>query len=967
MIGNKLVLALFLLCSIPVIGQNTEIQTPPNGVSDELVQTIAFTHANIQASPTVLLMDATLLIRGSKILAVGKNVTIPSDAQIIDLKGKWIFPSFIDLNSHYGIPKAPKKKYSRMPIMESPLAYKSYWNKAIHPEYDASNSFFIDKKEATKLRSSGFGLVLSHQKNGIARGSSVLVDLGTKRPVLVDKAATHYSFSKGNSNQDYPSSMMGSMALIRQLFTDLDWYKSNNNEPDLSLEAMKKTEQLPMFFESRDYQENIRAQKLANESGRSFIVMGKGDSRKDIPGLVQYQTKMVVPVWAEKPLNLDQILDLDDLSLNRLQNWKYSPYNALLLQNGGIPLAITFEGHQKSSDFFSSLQRIIRYGMTREAVLTALTTTPASWVHMENLYGKLEEGYTANFFISSKDVISQKGLIFQHWIRGENYQYHSLEIPDLQGQYSLYVDGDTMNLIISGSFEKAKAKIGADSNNMSSAKITWKENGLSIRFKNYIFLGSQEGQNMKGVFTNNSAKGNWSAILNKKTKQDAKPLALKTLPASPQAAYVYQNNKATYLIKNCTVWTCEKQGIVANMDVFVKDGKISKMGQNLNVPNVPIIDGTGKHLTPGIIDEHSHIAVKRGVNESSQSITAEVRIQDVINAKDVNIYRQVAGGTTTSHILHGSANAIGGQTALIKLKYGSPVRDLLFKTDHRFIKFALGENVKQSNWGDSKTTRFPQTRMGVEQVFMDGFTRALTYSELRKTNAIKVDWELEALVEIIDGKRFITCHSYQQGEINMLMHVADSFGFRVNTFTHVLEGYKLAGKLKAHGAAASTFSDWWSYKFEVNDAIPFNAALLQQAGVLTGINSDDAETGRRLNQEAAKAVKYGGLSEEDALKLITINPAKMLHIDKSVGSIALGKDADLVLWDGNPLSIYAQVNTTWIDGVIYFNIEQDLEERKRIDQVKLEIMKAMRKDKSDSKEFKPKPHKHYHCDSIEQE
>ena len=393
------------------------------------------------------------------------------------------------------------------------------------------------------------------------------------------------------------------------------------------------------------------------------------------------------------------------------------------------------------------------------------------------------------------------------------------------------------------------------------------------------------------------------------------------------------------MIRNATVWTNEKDGILTNADVFVTDGKIAKVGKNLPVPaDVKVVDGTGKHLTNGIIDEHSHIALL-AVNEGSQSSTAEVRMADVVNSEDVNIYRQLAGGVTTSQLLHGSANAIGGQSAIVKLKWGESPEAMLIKGADGFIKFALGENVKQANWGDANRVRFPQTRMGVEQVYMDHFMRAKEYAktwdtynklpakEKATTIAPRRDIELDALAEILAAKRFITCHSYVQSEINMLMKVADSLGFKVNTFTHILEGYKLADKMAKHGAGGSSFADWWAYKMEVHDAIPYNAALMHRQGVTVSINSDDAEMARRLNQEAAKTVEYGGVSEEDAWKMVTLNPAKLLHLDNRLGSIRVGKDADLVLWNAHPLAIYARPEITMIDGAVYFSLTD--EDRKR--------------------------------------
>ncbi|HRP61660.1 MAG TPA: amidohydrolase, partial [Vicingus sp.] len=323
--------------------------------------------------------------------------------------------------------------------------------------------------------------------------------------------------------------------------------------------------------------------------------------------------------------------------------------------------------------------------------------------------------------------------------------------------------------------------------------------------------------------------------------------------------------------------------VLKNTDVLLKDGKIAQIGKDLIAEGAEMVDGKNKHLTAGIFDEHSHIAISRGVNECTQAVTAEVSIADVIDSDDINIYRQLAGGVVASQLLHGSCNPVGGQSALIKLKWGSSPEDMKIKDADGFIKFALGENVKQSNWGPFNRSRFPQTRMGVEQVYYDAFIRAKEYQNAwdayakltpnAKANsyAPRIDLEMETLNEILNKERFISCHSYVQSEINMLMHVADSMKFTVNTFTHILEGYKLADKMKAHGAGGSTFSDWWAYKFEVNDAIPYNAAIMHKQGVITAINSDDAEMGRRLNQEAGKAVKYGGVSEEDALKMVTLN------------------------------------------------------------------------------------------------
>ena len=402
---------------------------------------------------------------------------------------------------------------------------------------------------------------------------------------------------------------------------------------------------------------------------------------------------------------------------------------------------------------------------------------------------------------------------------------------------------------------------------------------------------------------------------------------------------------------------------------MIEGGKILQIGKNLSVSTGKTIDATGKHLTAGIIDEHSHIAVARGVNEGSQASTAEVRIADVLNSEDVNIYRQLAGGVTSSHLLHGSANPIGGQTQLIKLRWGYEPEKLKFENWDRFIKFALGENVKQSNWDvpDNMRIRFPQSRMGVEQVFEDHFTRAKEYATLRKSGkTYRKDLELECLADILEKKCFITCHSYVQSEITMLIRVAEKHGFKVNTFTHILEGYKVADKMQKHGVAAAGFADWWNYKYEVYEAIPQNMAMMNQQGVLISINSDDAEMARRLNQEAAKSMMYAGLKDEaEVFKFVSLNPAKTLHVDNRVGSIKVGKDADIVLWSDNPLSIYAKAEQTYVDGIKFFDREDDKKMQETIRKERARIVNKMIVAKKSGAATQPAMGRvmhEYHCD-----
>ncbi len=394
------------------------------------------------------------------------------------------------------------------------------------------------------------------------------------------------------------------------------------------------------------------------------------------------------------------------------------------------------------------------------------------------------------------------------------------------------------------------------------------------------------------------------------------------------------------IIQNATVITVTKGTYQGS--VVIRDGKIAEAGEKVQAPaGARVIDASGKYLMPGIIDCHSHIAAD-AINEGSVSVSSMVGIADVLNPEDVAIYRALAGGVTTANVLHGSANSIGGKCQVIKLRWGKDASDLVFQGAMPGIKFALGENPKRAGnpntFRQTSFFRYPATRMGVEDVIRDAFTRAKFYQaswQDYKGKAAKGeiafaprrDLELEPLVEVLEGKRYVHSHCYRADEILMLLKVSDEMGFHIQTLQHVLEGYKVAKEIADHKTGASTFSDWWAYKLEAYDAIPYNAAVMMRKGVLVSLNSDSAELMRHLNDEAAKTMKYGGLSETEALSTITINPAKQLSIDNKVGSIEVGKDADLVIFDKHPLSNFAKVEKVFIDGDVYFDINKDLADR----------------------------------------
>jgi imidazolonepropionase-like amidohydrolase len=412
-------------------------------------------------------------------------------------------------------------------------------------------------------------------------------------------------------------------------------------------------------------------------------------------------------------------------------------------------------------------------------------------------------------------------------------------------------------------------------------------------------------------------------------------------------------NSGPVLIRNATVLTVTK-GTLQNTDILVENGKIAGVAQNIAAPaGAQVIDGSGKYVMPGIIDAHSHM-MSDAINEGTLSVTSMVRITDVLNPTAPNIYRALAGGVTTINILHGSANTIGGQSATVKLKYGRPVAEMVFPGAPPGIKFALGENVtrKNSTGQQGQQRRYPATRMGQEEVIRDAFTRARDYKAAWDDHRARVargdrtavpprrDLELEPLVEVLEGKRLVHAHSYRADEILMLLRIADEFGFKVKTLQHVLEGYKIAPEIAKHGAGASSFADSWSYKIEAYDAIPYNVAILTRAGVISTVNSDSDERVRRLNIEAAKMMRYGDLTEEEALKTITWNAAWQLGIENRVGSIEVGKDADLAVWNGHPLSVFANVETTLIDGEVFFDKQRDLAMRQTRERERAELERA---------------------------
>jgi imidazolonepropionase-like amidohydrolase len=945
-------------------GAQAQVTFPVNGVADPKVKCYAFTNATIVKDVQTTLTNATLVIREGKVVAAGTSVSVPKDAVVIDCSGKYIYPSFIDIYSDYGITspaRAPMNFDFRGPAQLTSNTKGAFgWNQAIKSETDASKLFTVDDAKAKPLRETGFGTVLSHVKDGIARGTGTVVTLANEKDNLVmvkDKASAHYSFSKGTSTQNYPFSMMGSIALLRQTYLDAQWYKSNPAAEgvNLSLKAWNDAQHLPQIFDAGDKWNDLRADRVGDEFGVQYIIKGGGNEYQRIKEIAATKATYILP------LNYPQAMDVEDpnearfVSLADMKHWELAPTNPAALEKANVPFCLTAAELKDVKQFIPNLRKAMENGLTEAKALEALTKLPATLLGVYDKVGSLDAGKLANFLITSGPVFGEKTVILQNWIQGDKYAVKDESWSAVAGQYTLTISSPKGNSSYTLDV-KSTTDASIIAKDTLKAKFSYDGKLVAISFaaeKRPRAASIRLGGAVNGTVWNGNgvdAEGNsvlWTASFVKAAAPA--PDTSKKRPAGMLGKVVYpfdgygwdsMPQPQTILIKNGTVWTNEKEGKLENTDVLIKNGKIAQIGKNLSDASAKVIDATGKHVTPGIIDEHSHIAAA-SINEGAQSVTSEVRIGDNLNPEDINIYRQLSGGVTTSHILHGSANTIGGQTQLIKLRWGANDDELKFKGADPFIKFALGENVKRTT--SQNNNRFPDTRMGVEEVIMDAFTRATAYEkEMKEADAaarkkgavapapVRRDLELDALVEIMNKKRFITCHSYVQSEITATMRVAEKFNFRVNTFTHILEGYKVADKMKAHGANASTFSDWWAYKMEVQDAIPYNATIMQRVGLNVCINSDDAEMARRLNQEAAKSVKYGGMAEEDALKMVTLNPAKALHVDDKVGSLKVGKDADVVVWSDHPLSIYAKAEKTIVDGTIYFDREHDLELRKKI-------------------------------------
>ena len=869
----------------------------------------ALVGGTVVVKPGTELKNATIVIRNGLIEAVGRTVKPPKDARVWDAKGATIYAGLIEPYFLAGSAGHSSTGSSADALDDSLTAGSinflgvkgdeadqgnkgpSHQLNSIAPERQIAKGYRPNASNLKSMREQGFTSANMAPDKGIFRGWGAFINLTDGDPneaVLRARTTQHIAFEKqGGEDRVYPASLMGVVASIRQTLMDENHHSQNKVayaksahgsrrpefNPALEALAQARAEKRSFVIEPRDTLMIDRAGRLAREFKINPILVATGQEWRRPKLAKQAAKRFIVPVDLPTMPKMPNDDAWDGIALDTLRQWDWAAENAALLKRNGAQIALTTFNLSDRKTFRKNVAQAIERGLSEADALASLTTIPAEFFNMSDRLGSIEKGKIANLtVVAGGGYFDPDKKIREVWIDG---RIHPVETP------------------------KLAAKSKADKNDADKEQDK----------------DSEKDTDAKSKTDDEKKKADLAELRRKRVAKP--PLSGRGIVASPKAI----------LIKNATLWTCGPDGKLLSGSILIRNGRIEQIGRfkaEIDEDTL-VIDARGKHVTPGLIDCHSHSMIMGGTNEGTLPSTAMVRIGDVVNADSSNIYKQLAGGLTVANLLHGSANPIGGQNAVIKLRDGESPEGLKFREAPAGIKFALGENVKQSNWGDEYTTRFPQTRMGVRTFFANRFTAAKQYLQAwvdhKKNGGVppQRNLELEALGEIIEGRRWIHCHSYRQDEILVFLRTMEEFGVTVGTLQHVLEGYKVADEIARHGAGASAFSDWWAYKFEVYDAIPYAGTLMHNRGALVSFNSDSSDLARRMNLEAAKAVKYGGLSEDEALKFVTLNPARQLRIDKHVGSLEKGKHADFVIWSDNPLSTRAVCEQTWIEGKKYFD------------------------------------------------
>ncbi len=885
----------------------------------------ALVGAKVFLNPTTALTNATVILRDGLIEAAGRSLPVPADARVWPASNTVIYAGFIDPYLSITSTNAPVSTTHVDPIdgLTSGINFlgvdsqekarlqpgAGYEVASVTPHARVAAGYTPAGKTLEGLRELGFTAGNVVPAKGILRGSSAFVNLSDAPPnEAILRADTHQHIAF-ESQEVYPKSLMGTIAVVRQTFADARHYvldqadyrakPTARKRPDLNpaLDALAPVlnKATSVVFEPGSVLMGDRAARLARELGLNFAVVASGHEWRRPDLMKAVNAPFIVPLNLPSAPTLPDEDDWLDVSLDQLRQWDWAAENAALLRQQGLEVTLTTHALADRKVFRKNLRLALDRGLTEADALAALTTIPAKLCGVADRLGTIEKGKIANLtIVEGAGYFDADAKVRQVWIDGVPFET-----------------------------QPAKNPVGADVRRLTS-KTTTPPSEKKSETPHVVSYDGKEG----------ALKGDKSVPATKKTELTA--LQKQRIAQPPNASRGWLAWPKTVIVLNATVWTCGPAGRLEGMDVRFTNGKVEAISKHPSLSKVTlarlhvssdtmVIDATGKHLTPGLIDAHSHTAILGGVNEGTLPSTAMVRIADVVNSETENLYQQLAGGLTMANLLHGSANPIGGQNSVIKLRFGAGPEGLKFTNAPAGIKFALGENVKQSNWGDRNTTRFPQSRMGVPTFYVNRFTAARQYldawSEYRRKGGVppRTNLELEALGEILNGTRLIHCHSYRGDEILAFLRVCEQFGVRVATLQHVLEGYKVADEIAKHGAGGSCFTDWWAYKFEVWDAIPYAGSLMRDRGVTMSFNSDSSELARRMYLEAAKAVKYGGTPETEALKFVTLNPAKQLGVDKWVGSLEVGKDADFAIWSHSPLAYNTVCEQTWIEGRKYFD------------------------------------------------
>ncbi len=1021
----------------------------PNGMAHDRPNNHILMGATIHLSPTETYPaedNPAILIEDGIIVGVFKSantIRLKPGYQTHQLgPDQHIYPGFID----------PFVEVDTQPI--DPTSAGTHHNRFVTPQRDALIGPGLPDDQAQSLRQLGFTAAMIAPNIGIFRGWSATVSTASDLPdpslglppIHTSHAGQMMGFDRTTwKNADYPKSHMGVMSLMRQSFIDAESSSQSKSDSPTCLSSINPST-TTLFYDTSHELEALLAGKIASEfDHKNLVIVGSGTEHRRLDAIVEMNYPVIVPLTFPKEPEVWTINDADAVTLTALQHWDRAPANARWLSNSGLTVALTTSKLRDDESFFDNVLAAIERGLPATDALAMLTTNPASILNLDN-QGTIQNGNIANLVITSADLFDPDAdaKILTTWIDGRPHHindpdpthfdgYWEIKIANFNPSLHMKIKDDTLTIFTNDDedpLEFKASKLDLDKNSISFV-IDFSEEYIGPTISTAVL--HQDGTLSGTTLILSDDPLQWTAHQienpshqnpddsNDETENDNtnKPDPLPNLPTTPFGPYAFTQipPQDSVLIHNATIWTQSNEGILENAWIIIRNGTIESIGTDA-WPEIFVdhtIDAQGKHITPGLIDAHSHTGLFRfGVNESGQAVTSEVRIADSLDPGHIGWYRELAGGLTTAMLLHGSANPIGGQSQTVKLRWGSAKpQDMFFKGSKPGIKFALGENVKQSNWGDDKTTRYPQTRMGVETLIRDRFTKAREYAASRgdlektmtqlnttlknivqdiedsnakfkqsieSTSSMTVkthasasykftnpelvpprDLELEALAQILAGDRLVHAHSYRQDEILMLCRIAEEFNFKIGTFQHGLETYKVAEIVKEHAIGASIFSDWWAYKVEVTDAIPYAGPINHEVGLLTSFNSDSDDLARRMNVEAAKALKYARASgitmtEQDALNFVTKNPAIQLGIIDRVGTLEVGKDADLVIWSGSPLSSMSKAEATFVDGRKYFSLEDDATHRETINNERSRLIQKILttskpdKDKEEDKE-----------------